>query len=624
LTPTTSAETYSFGPFRLEPAERRLLRENDPVRLPPKALDMLVVLVLRAGRLVTKEELLAEVWPGTFVEEGNLTVNMTTLRRALGDEGGYIETVPKRGYRFIAAVASAEVQTSSTDVHALPPSVRDLGQGVQASQHARRAVPRFSALVVGVIAAAFAGWWWLRPVAAPDITSLLVVPFQTTADPSLGYLEIGMAEAVNARIAGVGAVRVPPMAAIRPGEGPFEAAARLGVDAVLTGSVQKVGERLRVTAQLSRVADRRLVWSSSFDEKFTDVFVLEDRLASRIASSVTTNLTATDRAALTRHETKNPAAYDLYLRAREQWARRTNDSVRTAIRMYEEAVTLDPDFALAYAGLADAYNLSHSGIPPLQRYPLAKAAAERAVALDANSAEAHTAVAFMRYKFEWRWAEAEKEFQRALQLDPKYALAHHWYADFLYLMGRDAESVTVFNEALILDPFSVAIRHDMARPLLHADRVAETRTLVEGGLLLNRNDSQLLAAMADVEEAEGKNTEARETRWKAQLLSGTPETQVDAQRAAYRSGGDRAVYLLQAVQFKKQVDAGRAGGATRLAQAYGKLGDKDNALAWLKTAIDLNEDAAIQLRTQPAYDSLRSDPRFAALLVRVGLAPAPK
>lgn len=617
---TTSPQQYSFGPFRLEPAEGRLTRDGEVVRLPPKALDMLVVLVNRSGRLVTKEELLAEVWAGTFVEEGNLTVNMTTLRRALGEETNYIETVPKRGYRFTAEVTTEVVEGAAPQTRASSPIAGVTPSATPPVVVRSRTFPTRLVVFFALIAAAISYWAYGRATAPSGVQSVLVMPFQTTPDPTQGYLEIGMAEALNARIAGVGSVRVPPMAAVRPGEDPFDAGARLGVDAVLTGSVQRVGERLRVTAQLSRVADRRLVWSSNFDEKFTDVFVLQDRLASRIASSVATNLTPNERASLTRHETKNPAAYDIYLRAREQWARRTNDSVRTAIRMYEEAVVLDPEFALAYAGLADAYNLTHSGIPARERYPLAKAAAERAVALDDGSAEAHTALAFMRYKFEWRWADAEKEFNRAISLGPQYALARHWYADFLYLMCRDVESIKVFNDALLLDPFSVAIRHDMVRPLLHAGRVAEARTLVEGGLLLNRNDSQLLGSIADVEEAEGKVAQARETLWRAMLLAGTAEALVDAQRAAYRSGGDRAMNLLAVQQFRKQFESGRSGGATRLAQVYGRLGDKDQAFAWLKTAIDLNEDAAIQLRTHPSYGPLRGDPRFTALLRRVGLS----
>ena len=223
---------------------------------------------------------------------------------------------------------------------------------------------------------------------------------------------------------------------------------------MLTGSLQREGDRLRVTAQLSRASDRRQIWAQQYDEKFTDIFAIEDAIAGRVATSLVTDISLRDRATLTRRETRNPDAYDLYLRARDQWALRTAATVRTSIRMYQQAIAIQADFALAYAGLADSYNLAVSGIAPLTRAPLAKAAAERALALDPLSAEAHTALAFQDYKFEWKWKEADREFRRAIELNPRYTLAHHWYGEFLKLLMRHDESIREFRKAMELDPFS--------------------------------------------------------------------------------------------------------------------------------------------------------------------------
>jgi DNA-binding winged helix-turn-helix (wHTH) protein/TolB-like protein/tetratricopeptide (TPR) repeat protein len=604
----STTERFAFGPFVLDPAEWRLTRDGQVVKVPAKALEMLLALVKRPGRLMTKAELLAEVWPGLFVEEGNLTVTMTVLRRALGDEE-FIETVPKRGYRFVGPVTVLDGQAAQPA--AAPPVVR-----------VRRAIPVWAVVtLVGLLGAVGVGGSYWRSIPAAPSHFVIVAPFTTLASSTnQAYLQVGMAEALTSRLSRLREMRVAPMAALAPSEDVFAGAARLGATAVLTGSVQQDGDRLRVTAQLTDVADGHLIWGDQFNEKAVEIFALQDRIADRIASSLVRGLSTTERNALRQRETESPAAYDYYLRAREQWAARTPDAVRTAILMFNRAIEIDTSFALAYAGLADAYNISRSGIPALKRYPLALAAAEHALAIDDHLAEAQTARAFQHYKFEWKWAEAEARFRRAIELDPTYALARHWYAECLYLQGRYAESVKQYTQALALDPFSAAIQYDLARAHLRLDDIKSARAAIEAGLRVNRDDWTLLQGLSEVLAAEGDVAGSVEMRLRSMLMNGTSVGDVDAARAAYQRGGLAAIDSATIARLVPRAKAGEFLAATRLAQSYGRLGNRAETLAWLEVAIGLREDGAIQLRSHRSFDFLAGDREFEAMVEKVGFA----
>jgi DNA-binding winged helix-turn-helix (wHTH) protein/TolB-like protein/predicted Zn-dependent protease len=621
LTASASRRCYAFGPFRLDPAEAQLTRDGEQIKLPPKALEMLHALVKRPGHLMTKAELLAEVWPGLFVEEGNLTVHMTALRRALGDEtrDGYIETVPKRGYRFTGEVRVIEAVGAETHPSGAAPShpATPTASPIPIQSHATRW--RWLAAAVMVIAAVTIAAWQAKDSRDDAVQFVVVMPFTAvTGQPDQAYLEVGLAEAITSRLSQLRSMRVAPIAAIRANSDPFSEAERLGVDAVLTGSVQREGSRLRVSAQLSVPADRRVIWSEQFNESAADIFALQDRIAERIASSLGRRLSAADRAALKRHETPNSDAYDFYLRAREEWSHRTPESVQTAIALYGKAIALDTNFALAYAGLADSYNITRSGLPAKVRYPLAKAAAERALSLDPRLAEAQTARAFQHYKFEWKWSEAESRFKTAIALDSTYALAHHWYADCLFLLGRDQESIIEYRKAVLLDPYSASMRHDLGRALMHAGDIAGARTATEAGLKLNQNDAQLIVGLSEILAAEGREAESVEMRLRAMLIRGATVAEVDASRAAYKRGGVDGMNREAVVQLLPKANRGERQTATLLAQAYGRLGDREHTLEWLTQAVDRSEDGAIQLKSQKAYAFLRGDPDFRQLLVRVG------
>ena len=652
--PSTSDACYEFGPFRLEMAERRLTRNGEALRPPPKVFDLLVALLRRPGHLLTKDELLSEVWGDTFVEEGNLAVNVNRLRRLLEGESGqaYIETIPKSGYRFVGEVRLAAGTVSAGSpmagaipgtpmaasiaetIGVLPGHALDGGGQEGSSGPASRPGPRWTPWRLGAAACFTAGaaaalFFAVRP--APSVTtatlrSLVVMPFHAIVPASdQGYLETGMADALAARLSGLEQLRVPPTAAVRSREEPFDAGRRLQVDAVLTGSVQRSGDHLRVTAQLSRVADGGQLWAGRFDEAFTDIFAVQDAIAERIASRLLRDLSGADRAALRRHDTTSTEAYELYLRAREQWSRRTAESVRSAIRMYEQALAIDPQYALAHAGVADAYNLTFSGFPAAIRFARAKAAAEKAIALDPQSAEAHTSLAFELYKFEWRWAESQREFRAAIAINPNYTLAHHWFAELLGILRHDRESIAEFRTALALAPDSTAIRNDLALAQMHFRRPKEALSVIDDALAIDPRSGRLVITRSEILFALGREEESLEEQWRGLLMQGVPESQVAEVRRAYRRGGIRAVRAQAIEQLLQQ--AARTGtpeqpGAdmsSRLAWAYADAGNRERTLFWLNRSADEHADGPLDALVGEQYDFLRQDPAFQALLHRMGL-----
>jgi DNA-binding winged helix-turn-helix (wHTH) protein/TolB-like protein/tetratricopeptide (TPR) repeat protein len=597
-----------------------------PVQITPKALELLVALVTRPGRLVTKEELVAEVWPDTFVEEGNLAVSMTRLRQALYDDTGqsYVETVPKRGYRFVATVREIGVS--------VPPAMPELADSAPSattsvSESTSPASARYlwiagaAVMVIAVVGATYI----LRPAAAaPDgpVQSLVVTRFSSIAEAAgQGHLELGIPDALTTRLASLRQLRVPPTAVLRAGEDPFATAARLGVDAVLTGSVQRAGDHLRVTAQLSRASDRRQLWAGRFDQPFTDIFEVEDALAERIASSLITNLSSTERASLRRRETPNAAAYELYLKGRELWNRRTPESIRSAISLYQDAIALDGGFVLAHAGLADAYAITASGLPGLTRYPLARAAARKAVELDDASADAHNALAFVSYKSEWKWADAEREFKRAIELNPNLVLARHWYAEMLGLIGRFDDAEAQFRRARELDPLSVAIRVDFARMQTRRGRLNDSLQLIEEGLAVNPAELRLYRERSLALIAMGREAEGVESLLRYRTLAGTSAEDLALLRSAWAKNALRGYRLQEVEILRRQLKAGGTwpyGLATALAIAYGTLGDREATIEWLTRCADTLEDGALGMKQGREYDFIRDDSRFQALYRRLG------
>ncbi|MBI3402685.1 MAG: winged helix-turn-helix domain-containing protein [Acidobacteria bacterium] len=617
-------DVYEFGPYLLEPKQWRLRHGDGVVALPPKAFALLLLLLEKHGELVTKNEVLARVWADTFVEEGNVAFYVAMLRKALSEPANtiYIETIKTRGYRFVAPVI---VRSCGQDIAQEPPPVARDATG--------RAVPpvalrgrryRFAALAATVLLAALASGVVVARFRNEPIDSVVVMPFHAIAPVGdQAYLESGMAESIALRLGNLPALRVPPLAAVRRDEDPFEAGKRLGTQAVLTGAIQRAGERLLITTELSRVNGGGRLWSWSFDTTSGEILTVQNEIAERIAVRLGRELKDADRARLSRRDTASGQAYDLFLQGRERWRMRTPESIKQAIGLYERAITIDPQFSRAYAGLADCYNIAMSGLPPEYRYPRAKENAEKAIGLDPDSAEAHTSLAFMRYKFEWRWQDADDEFRRAIKLNPRYQLAHHWYGEFLGLMDRTDEAIAELKTALELDPLSLAVRSDMARPLMRARRLSDARAVLEDGLRIDPAWYGSSSVMAEILALEGRDRESAGQTWRTLTLRGVPDGQIEELRTAFEKGGMPDMIRAQIRQWLRQDPAHKSSASFFTAQylsfAYARLGEREDALRWLETSIDRREDAPLHMLTNWAYESIRDDPRFAQTLERLNL-----
>jgi DNA-binding winged helix-turn-helix (wHTH) protein/Tfp pilus assembly protein PilF len=414
--------SYEFGPFRLDARERLLLHDEEIVPLSPKAFDMLLALVENSGHLLEKNELMQTLWPDTFVEEGSLAQNISLLRKALDESESqkFIETVPRRGYRFVASVRKT-------------------------------------------------------------IKSIAVLPFKSLGiDGGDEYLGIGIAETLTTRLSSLKLLTVRPNSAVlkyaSPEKDTVVAGRELEVDTVLEGSIRRLGERIRVTARLVSVPDGLVLWADKFDENFTDIFKVEDSISGKVAEALALKLSGDEHKRLTKRYTDKAEAYQLYLKGRYFWNKRTEDGFNRGIAQFKQAVEKDSNYALAYAGLADSYiGLTfYNFAAPNETMPKAKEAAMNALAIDSALAEAHTSLAHVLMNYDWNWSEAEKEFKLSIELNPDYATAHQWYAiHYLTAMGRPEEALQEMKRALDLEPTSLVMNTFMGATLYFAARYDE-------------------------------------------------------------------------------------------------------------------------------------------------------
>src|SRR5438132_1933972 len=459
----TGRHLYEFLPFRLEPEERRLLRDGEPVALTPKCFDLLVVLVENSGHLLEKSDLIARVWPDQFVEEGSLSFNVSELRRALGEGPNgrdYIETVRKKGFRFVAPVEEIPVA----------------GEEQVAPPRASQRIKIVFAIVAAVALASLAYLLWPRgsvtPVEGPPRT-IAVLPFKPLAanlrdEP----LEMGICNALITRLASLEQLVVRPTSSVtaynKMGQDPLAAGRQLQVDALLDGYIQRSQDRVRVTARLLRTADGKSLWSGQFNEPFTDIFTVEDSISRQIVEALHLSLTRDEQRRVTKHSTENIEAYELYLKGSYFQDKRTPDGVAKSIGYFQEATVKDPRYALAFAALANSYSMQalRFDMPAKDSYQKATAAAMRALEVDETSAEAHSALANVKSWYEWDWPGAEREFKRAIELSANDPTANQGYANYLMVVGRAQEAVSESARAQRLAPLSTTADVQAARILL--------------------------------------------------------------------------------------------------------------------------------------------------------------
>jgi DNA-binding winged helix-turn-helix (wHTH) protein/TolB-like protein len=629
---------YEFGPFQLDPPERLLLCDGQPVSLTPKAFDLLLALVDRSGHLVEKDELLKIVWPGSFVEEGNLAVTISHLRKALNDDRGqhrYIETVSKKGYRFVAEVkrlddsalviASSKPAEESSAAPVLPPLAVIPAPQVWLQPPKRKAW-RFlisaavglclvMLIVVGVLHRKASS---KQTQALPAITSLAVLPFQTLGTNSPDkYLELGMADAVITKLASTGKITVRPTSAIQQYAGThlsLQAIGReQGVDAVLEGRIQRDGSRVRVTVQLIRVQDGVQLWADTFDRQFTDVFALEDALADMAAQSIRLKLTGEETRRFTKRSTERPDAYEAYMKGRYFWNKRTPDALKKGLGYFQQAINLDPGFAEAYVGVADSYATLglYAVVPPKQAFSAAKDAGTRALQMDDALAAAHATLGLIDFYYDWNVSAADDEFRRALAENPHYAMAHSWYAESLAAKGNYADAVEEAQRALQDDPLSLIVGSNAGWTFALAGQYQQSIETLKKAIEIDPNFPRTHFRLAEVYEQRGEYGTAIHEFEEAVRLSGGDPYYEGSLGHAYGASGNalKARDVLQNLQAR----TGQYVPPYAIGLIYTGLGEKDQAFHWLQKAVEERSTSMVFLRMDPELATLRADARFAPL-----------
>jgi len=571
-------DQFEFGVYRLDSKSAMLFREGEHVALPPKVAELLVTLVQAEGKVLSREELLHRLWPDTIVEEGSLTSHISLLRKALGEDPktqDFIETIPKRGYRFAALVKRSVSGTREPGGYT---------------------------------------------------TLLLVLPFENfTAGDRYDYFSDGLTEEMITELARLSPDRLGVIA--RTSAMQFRSTtksiaqigAELGVSHVLEGSVRRQGERVRITAQLIRVSDESHLWAENYERSLHDVLEVQSEVARAVAREIKIKLTPQEQRRLDNDKTRsiNPQAHELYLRGRHFWYRRTEEGIRKSIECFEQSLQYDPSFAAAYDGISDSHTmLACRGMTPAhESFHKAKAAARQAVRLQPELGEAYASLAHVRLH-DWDWVGLESEFQQAVDFDPGYAIAHYWYAEYLMAMGRTREAVGRVEHGLELDPLNSAINasvgmirylaHDYDAALvalrkgLEIDPTHYVSYLRKGLVCLQKNlPNEAIDAMLQAVTHSGGSTEAWAGLAQAHAVTGD---KLAMERIVKELGESSDRYV----------------SPYNIARAYGAIDDRQRALEWLERAYREHNPDLIELTREPSFAGLHSDAKFRELVERIG------
>jgi TolB-like protein/DNA-binding winged helix-turn-helix (wHTH) protein/cytochrome c-type biogenesis protein CcmH/NrfG len=639
--PPAQATRMCFGPFEADLRSGELRKHGVRLKLQDQPFQVLALLLEHAGDVVTREELRQRLWPAdTFVDfDTGLNSAVKKLRDVLADsadEPRYIETIPRRGYRFIAPLVDPDPATvpSSAPEPGLRPahetaSSQPAGSVVTSAESFFFTRLRLLFGAAALLVLLVVGFLVYRNTGAgvtkqPAIKSLAVLPLKNlSGDASQDYLADGMTEALIGRLAGIHDLRVISRTSVMRYKDTKEAlpdiAKTLGVDAIVEGSVIRDGNRIRVHAQLIRAATDEHFWSEAYDRELRDVLTLQSDVAQSIAQKVEVTITGEEHARLSSARTVDPEAYEAYLKGRYYWNKRTADSMPKAALYFEQAISKDPGYGAAYSGLADCNSglAWHGFMSPSEVLPKAYAAVQQAVEIDPQSAEAHASLALV-LDHKWDWAGAEVEFKRALELNPRYANAHHWYGDYLSIQARHDEALVEAKHALELDPLNlmigtwVGLRYYLARR--YDGAIEQSQNTVD----LDPNFAAAHLVLGESYVQQGKHKEGLDELQKAASLSGDSPLYMAQVGVSLALAGEKKE-ALRAIRVLRDISTKRYVSPYGIAQIYAALNDKEQTYDWLETAY---RDRAVwmsYLAVDPVFDSIRSEARFRDLLHRVGL-----
>jgi TolB-like protein/DNA-binding winged helix-turn-helix (wHTH) protein/Tfp pilus assembly protein PilF len=625
----SSAGIVYFGEFEADLRSRELRRNGARVRLPDQAFLVLAILLERPGELVTREHIRKRLWPSdTFVDfDHGLNNAVNRLRDALEDSAAlprHIETLPRRGYRFIGAINSAPpLQVVPVSPEAQPQTAAIPGKPASQRTFLRLWIP-LVAMVGGLLLLLLA----LRSHShlSPQIHSLVVLPLENlSGDPSQEYLADGMTDALTTDLANIRSVRVVSRTSAMHYKGSrkplSEIARELNVDAAVEGSVSRSGSRVRVNAQLVQSANDRHLWAKSYEQELGEIMELQNTLAEAISQEIAAELSPEERLTMRRLRPVNTEAYEAYLKGRFYWNKRTVPALQTAKRFFVEATEKDPRYALAYAGLADVYDVLGSGVaaalPPREAMRHAREAATKAIELDARLAEGHTSMAGIKFSFDWDWQGAEMEFRRAIELNPNDVTAHFWYAQLLLALGRWDESLASINKAAQLDPvlpqlasFRGAIFHNRRHYDIALEEERKALVLDPGHFVPHFNLGRAYEQLGNYRQAVNEFQKALE-------LSGDDFTTKASLAHVYAVSGDKPEAEKILNELKQKLTNNNL--TYQIAEIYIGLGHKDQAFQWLEKAYEDRSEWLTWIAIEPKLDPIRGDPRFAELLRRMNL-----
>ena len=644
MEPLRPTSVVRFGTYEVSLHSGEVRKAGLRIRVQQQPLKLLEILLERPGEVVTREELRSRVWSdesfGDFDQAVNIAIGK--LRSALGDSAEnprFIETLPKRGYRFIAdvSVVDADARPKGPESAAgdLPgqerktepePRAQDAGLALAPKRRLRPVlrVISASALVLSLLII-FVLLFRSRGRAPTGIRSLAVLPLENlSADASQNYFADGMTDELITDLAQISALRVISRTSVMVYKGarkPLPQIAReLNVDAVVEGTVLRSGDQVRITAQLIEASTDKHLWSQSYEGELRDTLALQNKVARAIADQIRINLTPQEQAALKNVKVVNPQAYESFLKGRYFWNKRTADGLKVALAYFNQAIEEDPKYAEAYSGLADTYALlgdwQYAVMTPKEAFPKAKAAAINAVELDSTLGEAHNSLAFVLDGFDWDFNSAGNEFRRAIELNPGYATAHHWYAWHLSLLGRYDEAIAEMRKAENLDPLSLIINADLAELLVLAHSYDESIQQSRKTIEMDPNFALAHNQLAQAYLQKHMYAEAVAELQKAVQISGGSPTCIANLARVYVVSGKRSEALELLSELKKRSNPGYSN-ASEIAIVYASLGDNNQAMNWLEKGYEERFNPGVLLR--PGFDPLRSDSRFQSLVHRIGL-----
>jgi TolB-like protein/DNA-binding winged helix-turn-helix (wHTH) protein/Tfp pilus assembly protein PilF len=630
-----------FGPFEADLRAGELRKHGVKLKLVGQPLEVLAMLLESPGQLVTREELHARLWPtDTFVDfDHGLNAAVNKLRDALSDSAEkptYVETLPRRGYRFISAVDLPDSLGLKLAVPEMPASLESpvvIAESQIPSRHRHRRVFVTALVLVVVLAVVFGfdlGGVRHRLVGKPSvprIRSIAVLPLENLSkDLDQEYFADGMTDELITNLAQISALRVISRTSAMQYKGTkkslSEIARELHVDAVVEGTVMRAGDRVRISAQLIEASTDHHLWAASYDRDLRNVLSMQEEVTRAIVSEVRVKLTAQEQARLANTHPINPEAYQLYLKGRYFWYKLKPEAMQKAIEYFQQALEKDPAYAPAYAGLADSYNTLafFTVFPPREVMPKAKAAAVKALELDDNLAEAHVSLGWAAFTYDLDWPAAGKHLERAVVLNPAYPLAHSYYSLYLRALGRSEEGLTEAKRALDLDPVSPAIVHYMAVQLYLARRFDEAIEQCRKTLELDPTFTPVHGTLGHVYAAKGMYREALAEYEENSALTGGSPVSIAFVGYAHARLGQRS-YAFRVLDQLKAASKQRYVPTLSFAIVYVGLGEKEQAFLWLEKAYDERTNSLAYLKVQATWDPLRPDPRFADLVRRIGLPP---